>query len=161
MLEELSCTDDRCFFVVQTLIPIRTSPTAYNVFTGMIYEHDFEVTSVADIFKAYSITSAYTSNGICVTTSGSPIQVSPAYSEILSSANGRVTLDVNGQQSFIDYLGFSTCSGGGENVVATALVQVLNTTATTTSTFSNVPLAAVMASLTIAPVSLLNRIVRC
>jgi len=112
-----------------------TSPTAYNVFT------------------AYSITSAYLSNGICVTTSGSPIPVSPAYSEILSSANGRVTLDVNGQQSFIDHLGFSTCSGGGENVVATALVQVLNTTATTTSTFSNVPLAAVMASLTIAPQS--------
>ncbi len=127
----------------------------------MTYEHIFEVTSVADIFVAYSITSAYLSNGICVTTSGSPIPVSPAYSEILSSANGRVTLDVNGQQSFIDYLGFSTCSGGGENVVATALVQVLNTTATTTSTFSNVPLAAVMASLTIAPVSLLNRMVRC
>lgn len=112
-----------------------TSPTAYNVFT------------------AYSITSAYSSNGLCVTTSGSAIPVSPAYSEILSSANGRVTLDANGQQSFIDHLGFSTCSGGGENVVATALLQVLNTTATTTSTFSNVPLAAVVASLTIAPQS--------
>ncbi|KAF6240677.1 hypothetical protein HO173_001349 [Letharia columbiana] len=112
-----------------------TSPTAYNVFT------------------AYSITSAFLSNGVCVTTSGSAIPVSPAYSEILSSANGRVTLDANGQQSFIDYLGFSTCSAGGENVVATALVQVLNTTTTTTSTFSNVPLAAVMASLTIAPQS--------
>lgn len=112
-----------------------TSPTAYNVFT------------------AYSVTSAYLSNGICVTTSGSAIPVSPAYSEILTSANGRVTLDANGQQSFIDHLGFSTCSGGGENVVATALVQVMNTTATTTSIFSNVPLAAVMASLTIAPQS--------
>ncbi|CAD6569345.1 MAG: hypothetical protein ASARMPRED_002734 [Alectoria sarmentosa] len=112
-----------------------TSPTAYNVFT------------------AYSITSVYTSNGLCVTTSGSAIQVSPAYSEILTSANGQVTLDANGQQSFIEYLGFSTCSGGGENVVATALVQVTNTTTTTTSTFSNVPLAAVVASLTIAPQS--------
>lgn len=105
---------------------------------------------------AYSITSAYLSSGICVTTSGSPSPVFPAYSEILTSANGRVTLDANGQQSFIDHLGFSTCSGGGENVVATALVQVTNTTATTTSMFSNVPLAAVVASLTIAPVSLLN-----
>ena len=71
---------------------------------------------------------------------------------MLPSANGRVTLDANGQQSFIDFLGFSTCSGGGENVVPTALIQVTNTTTTMTSTFSNVPFAAI-ASLTIAPVS--------
>ena len=115
---------------------------------------------LADILAAYSITSAYTSNGVCVTTSGSAIPVSPAYSEILSSANGRVTLDVNGQQSFIDYLGFSTCSGGGEHVVATAFAQVFNTTATITSSFTNVPLAAVVASLTIAPVSLQIHTVR-
>ena len=134
-------------------MPIRTSPTAYNVFTGMTYGHLCEEPAVADISAAYSITSAFTSNGLCVTSSGTAIQVSPAYSETLSSANGRVTLDANGQQSFINYLGFSSCSGGGENVVATALLQVLNTTATTTSTFSNVPLAAVVASLTIAPVS--------
>lgn len=81
--------------------------------------------------------------------------VSPAYSQTLLSANGQVTLDANGQQSFIDRLGFSTCSGGGENVVATAYVQVTNTTMTTTSRFTNVPLAAVVASLTIAPVSVL------
>ena len=104
---------------------------------------------------AYSITSAYTSNGVCVTTSGSRIQLSSAYSQTLTSANGQVTLDVNGQQSFIDHLGFSTCSGGGENAVLTALVQVLNTTVTTTSSFTNVPLAAAVASLTIAPVSVL------
>ena len=110
----------------------------------------------ADGSAAYSVTSAYSSNGLCVTTSGPPIQVSPAYSEILSSANGQVTLDVNGQQSFINYLGFSTCSGGGENVVARALVQVQNTTMTTTSSFTNVPLAAAVASLTIAPVSPLS-----
>lgn len=160
MLAELSCAYDRSYIVTQTLISTRTSPTAYNVFTGTIYGHVIEGPSVADISAAYSITSAFLSNGVCVTTSGSAIPVSPAYSEILSSANGRVTLDANGQQSFIDYLGFSTCSAGGENVVATALVQVLNTTTTTTSTFSNVPLAAVMASLTIAPVSLLNQVVR-
>lgn len=127
----------------------------------MTHGHLLEEPSVADISAAYSVTSAYLSNGICVTTSGSAIPVSPAYSEILTSANGRVTLDANGQQSFIDHLGFSTCSGGGENVVATALVQVMNTTATTTSIFSNVPLAAVMASLTIAPVSLLKHMARC
>ena len=140
---------------MQTLILIRTSPTAYNVFTGMTYQQFFEDILCTNIYAAYSITSAYNSNGICVTTSGSAIPVSPAYSEVLVSANGQVTLDANGQQSFIDHLGFSSCSGGGENIGATAIYQVLNTTATTTSTFSNVPLAAVVASLTIAPVSIL------
>lgn len=86
-----------------------------------------------------------------MTTSGSAITLSSAYSEILSTASGKVILDANGQQQFIDHLGFSTCSGGGENIVPTALVQVTNTTATQTSTYSNVPLAAV--SLSIAPVS--------
>lgn len=162
MLGELSCTCTTGFNIVaQTLIPTRTSPTAYNVFTGIPYENLPEKPSLTDISAAYSITSAYSSGGVCITTSGSAIQVSPAYSEILSSANGRVTLDANGQQSFINYLGFSNaCSGGGENVVATALVQITNTTATTTSTFSNVPLAAVVASLTIAPVSLLIHMIR-
>lgn len=126
----------------------------------MAYEQSFEEPSVADMSAAYSITSGYLSNGLCYTTSESAVQVFPAYSEILTSANGRVTLDANGQQSFIDYLSFSTCSGGGENVVGTALIQVMNTTTTTTSTFSSVPLAAVMASLTIAPVSLLKHMDR-
>ena len=105
------------------------------------------------IMIAYSITSAYPSNGVCITTSGARIPLSSAYSEILPSANGRVTLDANGQQSFIDYLGFSSCSGGGVSIVPTALIQVTNTTTTQTSTLSNVPLAAI-ASFTIAPVSL-------
>ena len=126
----------------------------------MSYEYLSEESSLPNISAAYSITSAFSSGGVCITASGSAIQVSPAYSEILTSADGRVTLDANGQQSFIDHLGFSSCSGGGENVVATALVQVMNTTATTTSTFSNVPLAAVVASLTIAPVSLPMHIIR-
>ncbi|MCJ1274719.1 hypothetical protein MMC21_002517 [Puttea exsequens] len=115
---------------------ILTSPTAYNVFT------------------AYSITSAFPSNGVCITTSGAPTTLSSAYTETLASANGRVTLDANGQQEFINFLGFSSCSGGGENVVPTALIQVTNTTATQTATFSNVPLAAAQASLSIAPQSI-------
>ena len=111
----------------------RTSPTAYNVFT------------------AYSVTSAYESAGLCVTDSGMKIDLPSAYSQILPSASGRVYLDAGGQQEFIDSLGFSTCSGGGQNIMPTALVQVTNTTATTTRTFSGI-LAAQSASLTIAPV---------
>ena len=113
----------------------RQSPTAYNVFT------------------AYSVTSAYLSNGLCVTTSGSKIELTSAYSEILPTASGKVYLDANGQQDFIDHLGFHSCSGGGENIVPTALIQVMNTTATQVTTFSGI-LAAQSASLTIAPVCL-------
>lgn len=153
--------DGRWYLVVQTLISLRSSPTAYNVFTGTTDEHRFEEASVADKSAAYSVTSEYTSNGVCITSSGPPIPVTPAYSEILPSANGQVTLDVNGQQSFIAHLGFSTCSGGGENVVPQALFQVTNTTATTTSTFTNMPLAAVVASLTIAPVSPPDHVEQC
>ena len=108
----------------------------------------------SNVCIAYSITSAYESNGVCITTSGAPVTLSSAYTETLISANGQVVLDANGEKSFIDFLGFSTCSGGGENVVPTALIQVTNTTASTTSTYSNVPLAAALATLTIAPVSL-------
>lgn len=39
---------DRCHRAVQTLTSIRTSPTAYNVFTGMVNEHLFGRPSVAD-----------------------------------------------------------------------------------------------------------------
>ena len=135
----------------QTLIWSRTSPTAYNVFTGE--SRCIERSKPALIlFIAYSITSAYESNGVCITTSGQPIKLSSAYSEILSAADGKVTLDANGQKQFVDYLGFSTCSVASANIGATALLQVTNTTATQTSTFSNVPLAAASASLTIAPV---------
>ena len=132
----------------------RTSPTAYNVFTGMSIRNVDCIDS--NVYAAYSITSAYSSNGVCITTSGAPVTLSSAYTETLVSANGQVVLDANGEKSFIDFLGFSTCSGGGENVVPTALIQVTNTTAVTTSTFSNVPLAAASATLTIAPVSLYN-----
>ena len=105
-------------------------------------------------FLAYSITSAYLSNGVCITTSGAPVKLSSAYTETLASANGQVILDANGENAFITFLGFSSCSNGGERVVPTALLQIYNTTTTATSTFSNVPLAAASASLTIAPVSL-------
>ena len=110
-----------------------TSPTAYNV------------------FSAYSITSAHIVNGQCVTTSGSAITLNPAYSETLPSASGRVSLDAAGQQAFINQLGFSTCSGGGENAAASALIPVANVTSTTTMTISSVPLAA--ATMSLAPVS--------
>jgi len=113
----------------------RSSPTAYNV------------------FSAYSITSAYISNGRCMTSSGPAVPVIPAYSETLLSTSGRVSLDPAGQQAFIDYLSFTTCSGGGGNAVASALIPVAHITVSVTTTFSGVPLAAIT-SRSLAPVSL-------
>ena len=108
------------------------SPTAYNVFT------------------AYSVTSATLSDGICVTDKGSAITLSSAYTEVLSTASGRVYLDQNGEQQFINFLGFTSCSGGGESVVPTALVQVSNVTATTTSTNTGGPSVAMTESLSLS-----------
>ena len=108
------------------------SPTAYNVFT------------------AYSVTSATLSDGICVTNSGPPIALSSAYTEILTSANGKVFLDQNGEQQFINFLGFTTCSAGGESIVPTALVQVSNITATSTATNTGGPVVASTVSLSLS-----------
>ena len=118
---------------------VLSSPTPYNV------------------FSAYSITSAYISNGICVTTSGSAKAIYPAYTETLASANGQVTLDAAGEQGLINSLGFTGCSGGGEIISVTALVQVKNLTSTTTTTRSSVSLAAAMS---LAPVSFCFHILR-
>ena len=101
-----------------------TSPTAYNVFT------------------AYSVTSAVPINGVCSTVSGPRMAVSPAYSEILRQANGKVYLDENGEKEFIAQLGFTTCSGVGVSFNPTALVPISETTATVTNSYSaNTPLA--------------------
>ncbi|KAL9042024.1 MAG: hypothetical protein Q9214_003910 [Letrouitia sp. 1 TL-2023] len=100
-----------------------TSPTAYNVFTG------------------YTITSAYLSEGNCVTTTQTR-DLSVAYSEILSTSSGRIYINEEGEQSFIDFLGFTTCSEGGESVVPTVLAQVSNVTTSTTMFFSGGALAA-------------------
>ena len=111
------------------------SPTAYNVFT------------------AYSVTSATLSDGVCVTNSGPPIALTSAYTEVLSAANGKVVLDQNGEQQFIDFLGFKSCSAGGESIVPTALVQVTNVTATSTASNTGGPKIASTQSLSVALVS--------
>ncbi|KAL8687423.1 MAG: hypothetical protein Q9224_005157 [Gallowayella concinna] len=108
-----------------------TSPTAYNVFSAYTYSAQQQL-----------------ANGECTTVS-TVVKLSSAYTETLATASGRVYLDVAGQQGFIDFLDFSTCSGGGQNYVNTALVQVSQLTSTTRMTYSGVALAAM--STTFAP----------
>lgn len=90
-------------------------------------------------------------NGVCTTLSGSSIQAPTGFTQVLPSASGEVFLNAEGEQSFIDYLGFSSCSGGGANLVPRSLVVVNPTTMTTTQSFSSVSLAA--ASRSLPPVS--------
>ena len=124
---------NRSLLVIPPILTIsRTSPTPYNV------------------ISAYSITSAYKSNDACVTISESAFTLATAYTETLPSASGRVTLDAAGEQAFINFVGFSSCSGGGESIVPTALVQIRDATSTTTITRSSVSLAA---AISLAPVS--------
>ncbi|CAO1604418.1 hypothetical protein XANCAGTX0491_007975 [Xanthoria calcicola] len=111
-----------------------TSPTAYNVFTG------------------YTYTGQQLANGVCSTTSMT-VTLSSAYTETLATASGRVYLDQGGQRGFIEALGFSTCTGGGENYVNTALVQVSDLTVSTTNTYSSIPLAAMSTTFAPSPTS--------
>ncbi|KAL8803235.1 MAG: hypothetical protein Q9200_006293 [Gallowayella weberi] len=108
-----------------------TSPTAYNVFSAYTYTAQQQL-----------------ANGQCDTTS-TVVTLPTAFTETLATASGRVYLDLAGQQEFINFLGFKTCTGGGENYVNTALVQVSQLTASTTMIYSGVALAAM--STTFAP----------
>ena len=122
------------FKIKSDLMARRTSPTAYNVFTG------------------YTYTGQQLANGVCSTTS-TTVTLSSAYTETLATASGRVYLDQGGQRGFIEALGFSTCTGGGENYVNTALVQVSDLTVSTTNTYSSIPLAAMSTTFAPSPTS--------
>ena len=61
------------------------------------------------VFTAYSITSEYSSNGICVTTSGSSVPVSPPYSLSRPASIPASDFEQNAGFSFANYLGFSAC----------------------------------------------------
>ena len=71
-----------------------------------------------------------------MTISGSPIALSDQYSmpvnNIVPSASRQSSLAKN----FANYLGFTSCSAGGIDVNATALVPVRNATATITTSFA-------------------------
>ena len=87
-------------------------------------------------FTAYSITSDYGSDGLCIKTTGSPIHISPELS-ITKPADANSTAFASSVTSlFHDYLGFATCGGNNNSVeiVATALVQIANFTSTPLST---------------------------
>ena len=65
------------------------------------------------------------------------ISLSTVYQAKLSAVSNSVIIDPNAQQSFIDYLDFTGCSGGGQNLNTRAIVNVLTRTETLTNTLSS------------------------
>ena len=75
------------------------------------------------VFTAYSITSEYSSNNTCVTTSGPAISVLPPFSVLRPASVPASEFQTTAEVSFIDHLGFASCSGSGELVASTALIN--------------------------------------
>lgn len=97
------------------MIPSRTSPTAYNVFT------------------AYTETSIVFSNGQCTTVGGVTLTLSSAFLvPIPESADSNFIFAA--EQSFIDNLGGVTCLPGGAQVSTTTQIPLNITTVATTVT---------------------------
>lgn len=112
----------------------RTSPTAYNV------------------YSAFTVTTSSLVNNVCVASSYSSTLPS-AFTQNLAAASGTVYLNAEGEQSFINYIRLTTCSGAGASIVGLQLIHVQNTIAIVTSTFPTVSLMA--ASRTFPSVSML------
>ena len=69
------------------------------------------------MFSAYSVTSAFTSNGTCSTIAGPPIPVvSGSFSASLPDGpnSGSVQALQAAEESFMSYLGLISCSAGGD-----------------------------------------------
>ena len=69
------------------------------------------------VFTAYSITSEYSTNGRCLTTTGVPVQAVPPYSILRPPSTPASDFVSIAGSSFLDYLGFSSCSGPAEDVI--------------------------------------------
>lgn len=93
------------------------------------------------LFTAYTITSDYTSGGLCIKTTGSPVPLSPEVS-IAKPANANSTAFESSVTSlFYDYLGFASCIGNDNPIqIATNLIPVVNITSTPLSTTIGGPL---------------------
>ena len=89
------------------------------------------------MFTAYSITSAELVNGQCVTTSGSPVTLDPPYITPFIHTQRTLIPDSaflsSALSSFVDYLGFTSCSGGDISVEPISLIPITNATETSLS----------------------------
>lgn len=89
------------------------------------------------LFTGYYIASEYLTNGQCQFTLGSLITASPAFSFLQPAGVKSTEFLSTAIDSFSDYLGFSDCSGGGENVRITSLSSLPVATVFATPTASD------------------------
>ncbi|KAL8699737.1 MAG: hypothetical protein Q9201_005836 [Fulgogasparrea decipioides] len=89
----------------------------------------------------------FISSGVCQSTQY--VSTLPtAYTETLATQGGQVTLDLEGERGFINFLSFTTCASGAANAAGTVLAQASALTVSTTMFNSGVALAM---SVTLAP----------
>ena len=74
------------------------------------------------MFTGYSITSEYLSNGLCVTTSGAPINLASPFSVFSAAAIKNSDFQALAESSFGDFLGFSACSVSEINITTTETI---------------------------------------
>lgn len=79
------------------------------------------------VMTAYSVTSAYLSEGVCVTTSGAPVDLPTPYSIAMPTSADNLDVQAIAASSFLDYLGFTTCGGSGEEVIPIPLTSINGT----------------------------------
>ncbi|KAG8529155.1 uncharacterized protein KY384_005790 [Bacidia gigantensis] len=77
---------------------------------------------------AYSITSNFLSDGNCITTSGAPSTLSSPYTVLSPTTVAETDFPSYAGSQFRDFLGFSTCFGGGELIAPTPIAPVATPT---------------------------------
>ena len=95
---------------------------------GKSSQANVDITDI--VLTAYSITSAYLSNGVCITTSGVPIVLPKAYTITSPTTVPSSDFPFYAASEFLDFLGFSTCVGSGEELFPTPIIPVTNISVT-------------------------------
>ena len=92
------------------------------------------------VFTAYTVTSEYSSHGLCITITGSPVSLSPEVSFTMPAEANFTAFESSITSVFYDHLGFSTCDGNDNSVqIVTSLVNVSDITPTPLETVTADP----------------------
>ena len=75
------------------------------------------------MITAYSITSAYTTDDVCVTISGEPVTLTAPYTITKPAGVDAQDFLPREGSSFLDFLGFPNCVGGGQSILPTQIVS--------------------------------------
>ena len=96
--------------------------------SGQSSQANADITDI--VLTAYSITSVYLSNGVCITTSGVPMMLLNPYTITSSTTVPSLDFPAYAASEFVDFLGFSTCVGSGKELFPTSINQVTNISVT-------------------------------